>query len=165
MDGNQNIGTASNLTASNNTTEVASISIAQQQRAAWQQRYGDGKSWKDFRLKSMIGAFIDGGANFLKEIGIPGKMAVGIIAVLVASFAATTLDSATRLQRYVIQEIGVSIRLSPLNNRYVATAVAVILGGVIAMQPNADGLRGNGGLMLWPLFGATNQLLAGLASW
>jgi carbon starvation protein len=31
------------------------------------------------------------------------------------------------------------------------------------MQPNAAGVRGAGGLMLWPLFGATNQLLAGLA--
>jgi len=63
----------------------------------------------------------------------------------------------------VIQEIGTTIRLPPLTNRYVATLVAVLLGGWIAMQPNATGLRGAGGLLLWPLFGATNQLLAGLA--
>ena len=44
-----------------------------------------------------------------------------------------------------------------------ATTVAVLLGAVIAFQPNAAGLRGAGGIMLWPLFGATNQLLAGLA--
>ena len=31
------------------------------------------------------------------------------------------------------------------------------------MQPLPSGLRGAGGLLLWPLFGATNQLLAGLA--
>ena len=91
------------------------------------------------------------------------KMAIGIIAVLVGSFAATTLDSATRLQRYVIQELGETIHVPPLTNRYVATIIAVVLGGVIAMQPNAAGLRGAGGIMLWPLFGATNQLLAGLA--
>ena len=133
------------------------------QRQAWEARYGGGKKWKEFKLTHMIGAFIDGGANFLKTIGIPGKMAIGIIAVLVASFAATTLDSATRLQRYVIQEIGATIRIPPLTNRYVATLVAVLLGGWIAMQPNASGVRGAGGLLLWPLFGATNQLLAGLA--
>jgi len=132
-------------------------------RAAWESRYGAGKSWSEFKLKHMIGAFIFGGANFLTQIGIPMKMAIGIIAVLVGSFAATTLDSATRLQRYVIQELGATIHIPPLTNRYVATIVAIVLGGVIAMQPNATGLRGVGGILLWPLFGATNQLLAGLA--
>ncbi len=132
-------------------------------RPAWENRYGAGKSWSEFRLKDMVGAFIFGGANFLTEIGIPMKMAIGIIAVLVGSFAATTLDSATRLQRYVIQELGETVHIAPLTNRYVATIVAVMLGSVIAMQPNAAGLRGAGGIMLWPLFGATNQLLAGLA--
>jgi carbon starvation protein len=133
------------------------------QRLAWESRYGGGKKWKEFKLTHMIGAFIDGGAHFLQTIGIPAKMAIGIIAVLVASFAATTLDSATRLQRYVIQEIGTTIRFPPLTNRYVATLMAVLLGGWIAMQPNGSGMRGAGGLLLWPLFGATNQLLAGLA--
>jgi len=155
------------ITGSQSVSSVsdASSEIAQPspQRQAWEARYGGGKKWKEFKLTHMIGAFIDGGANFLKQIGIPGKMAIGIIAVLVASFAATTLDSATRLQRYVIQEIGTTIRIPPLTNRYVATLVAVLLGGWIAMQPNATGLRGAGGLLLWPLFGATNQLLAGLA--
>lgn len=132
-------------------------------RSAWESRYGAGKSWSDFRLKDMVGAFIFGGANFLTQIGIPMKMSIGIIAVLVGSFAATTLDSATRLQRYVIQELGQTIYIPPLTNRYVATIVAVLLGGVIAMQPNTAGIRGAGGIMLWPLFGATNQLLAGLA--
>ncbi len=157
--------TASVSTISAVSADVTGTSIPQlsPQRQAWEARYGSGKKWKEFKLPQLVGAFIDGGGNFLKQIGIPGKMAVGIIAVLVASFAATTLDSATRLQRYVIQEIGTSIRFPPLTNRYVATLIAVVLGGLIAMQPNSDGLRGAGGIMLWPLFGATNQLLAGLA--
>ncbi len=153
--------------ASADVESSSDVSLVSQQispqRQAWEARYGGGKKWKEFKLTHMVGAFIDGGANFLKQIGIPGKMAIGIIAVLVASFAATTLDSATRLQRYVIQEIGTTIRIPPLANRYAATLVAVLLGGWIAMQPNAEGVRGAGGLMLWPLFGATNQLLAGLA--
>ncbi|MBL4886354.1 MAG: carbon starvation protein A, partial [Planctomycetaceae bacterium] len=108
-------------------------------------------------------AFIDGGANFLSVIGIPLAMGTGIIAVLVACFAATTLDTATRLQRYVVQELAVTLRISPLQNMYVATGFAVTCGFVVAMLPGPSGALGTGGLILWPLFGATNQLLAGLA--
>ena len=140
-------------------------------RQAWRATYKlgnnpDGKTlaWKDFSLKNQVGAFVDGAANFLTAIGIPLQLAIGIIAVLVACFAATTLDSATRLQRYVIQELAAALRIKPLTNMYAATALAVILGGAIAMVPStAGGKAGTGGLLLWPLFGATNQLLAGLA--
>jgi carbon starvation protein len=46
----------------------------------------------------------------------------------------------------------------------VATGFAVILAGIVAAMPAAEGKpAGTGGLILWPLFGATNQLLAGLA--
>ena len=134
-------------------------------REAWRATYelGEGRSWETFNLGSKIGAFIEGGANFLSAIGIPLQLGIGIIAVLVACFAATTLDSATRLQRYVIQELGGTLRIAPLQNMYVATVVAVVLGGMIAMLKGPDQKMGSGGLLLWPLFGATNQLLAGLA--
>ena len=130
---------------------------------AWASVYSSEGSWAAFGLDKKISAFIMGSANFLSVIGIPLKLGIGIIAVLVACFAATTLDSATRLQRYVIQELGQTLRLAPLKNMYVATIVAVVLGGLIAMIPDANGVAGKGGLILWPLFGATNQLLAGLA--
>ena len=141
------------------------------QREAWRKTYQLGKkedgkdiTWADFKLPSKIGAFVEGGANFLSMIGIPLQLGIGIIAVLVACFAATTLDSATRLQRYVIQELGTTLRIAPLKNMYLATGVAVVLGGAIAMVPGTPaGKMGTGGLLLWPLFGATNQLLAGLA--
>ena len=132
-------------------------------RAAWNLRYDPSQSWSKIPLSAKVGAFIDGGANFLSSIAIERKLGVAMIAVLVACFAATTLDSATRLQRYVIQEIGNSIGVKPLTNKYVATGVALSLGLLIAVQPNGLGVRGGGGLMLWPLFGATNQLLAGMA--
>lgn len=133
--------------------------------AAWRATYElkEGRRWEDFSLGSKVGAFVDGGANFLATIGIPLQMGIGMIAVLVACFAATTLDSATRLQRYVIQELGSTIHFRPLTHPYLATLLAVVLGGAIAMLPGADGVRGKGGLLLWPLFGATNQLLAGFA--
>lgn len=119
--------------------------------------------WKNHSLGQKVGAFVDGGANFVAALGIDHRLAVAIIAVLVACFAATTLDTATRLQRYVIQELGSTLHVPPLTNMYVATTVAVVVGGAIAMLPGAGGAPGTGGLILWPLFGATNQLLAGLA--
>lgn len=133
-------------------------------REAWRKTYqlGEEKSWSSFTLPSKIGAFVEGGANFLNVLGIPLKLGIGIIAVLVACFAATTLDSATRLQRYVIQELGGTLKIAPLKNIYIATLTAVTLGGMIAMLKGPTGM-GSGGLLLWPLFGATNQLLAGLA--
>ena len=162
------------------TVEVAELDAhgnALVGRAAWRQTYqleywdpeaGEAgemkqKSWSQFGLGNKIGAFVEGGGNFLSAIGIPLVMGINIIAVLVASFAATTLDSATRLQRYVIQELGETLHVKPLTNMYVATLVAIGLGGAIAMIPNAQGQYGKGGMLLWPLFGATNQLLAGFA--
>ncbi len=131
-------------------------------REAWLSRYGG--DWAAFGLPAKVSAFVDGGANFLAALAIPLELAVGIIAVLVACFAATTLDTATRLQRYVIQELAASFRVTPLTNKFAATALAVTLGLLVAMIP-APGKEayGTGGLILWPLFGATNQLLAGLA--
>jgi carbon starvation protein len=132
--------------------------------AAWNAQYDIGKKWGDFNLSNKVGAFVNGGANFLTSIGIPLKFGISVIAVLVACFAATTLDSATRLQRYVVQELAGTLKIKPLENKYVATAFAVILAGFVAAMPAAEGKpAGTGGLILWPLFGATNQLLAGLA--
>lgn len=131
--------------------------------AAWKMRYDSQKEWSEFRLGEKVGAFIDGGANFLQAIYIPLPLGIGIIAVLVASFAATTLDTATRLQRYVIQELAATVKFKPLTNKYAATATALVIGGALAMLPGKGGLMGTGGFILWPLFGAVNQLLAGLA--
>ena len=131
--------------------------------AAWRSRYAIKDGWSSFKLPQTVGAFVEGGANFVAALGIPLPLAIGIIAVLVACFAATTLDSATRLQRYVIQELAGSMKIKPLENKYGATLLAVSLASLVALIPNANGEFGKGGLILWPLFGATNQLLAGLA--
>jgi carbon starvation protein len=130
--------------------------------AAWRDRYNaDLKTgWQEHNLAKKVGAFIEGGANFISALGVPLRLAVGIVAVLVASFAATTLDTATRLQRYVIQELGHASGLK-ITNKYLATGLAVGSGALVAVFAGSQ--PGSGGMLLWPLFGATNQLLAGLA--
>ena len=143
---------------------------------AWRTRYAVGEKvtnadgtttivgggWASHKLREKVSAFVDGGGNFLASLGIPLKMGIAIMAVLVASFAATTLDTATRLQRYVIHELAQTANIKPLMNRYIATAFALILAAAVALLQGSGG-PGSGGMTLWPLFGATNQLLAGLA--
>ena len=131
---------------------------------AWKTRYDAKRGWANFTLVNKVKAFIEGGANFLSAIGIPLKLGIGIMAVLVSCFAATTLDTATRLQRYVIQELAGTLRIKPLTNKYLATGLAAGLGCLVALIPaSPEKGPGSGGLILWPLFGAINQLLAGLA--
>ena len=127
---------------------------------AFMHYYGHG--WDSMRLAHTVGVFIEGGGNLIAALGVPRDLAIGIIAVMVACFAATTIDTSTRLQRYVIQEIGGAVRLDVLKNKYVATTIAVVCAGILALMRGPEG-PGSGGLLLWPLFGATNQLLAGLA--
>ncbi len=134
-------------------------------------------------LIAKVGAFVEGSANFLKALGLPSGFAVALMGVFVASFAATTLDTACRLQRYVVQELAATFvakgdqKKSPstafnpfrwLTNKHGATIFAIVIAGLIAALP-APGKEwtmenaGKGGLILWPLFGVTNQLLGGLA--
>lgn len=129
--------------------------------AAWAHYYGRA-SWASMKLSDQIGGFIEGGANLLRVLGIPVTFGISLMAVLVACFAATTLDTATRLQRYVVSELGGALRITPLKNRYVATSIAVVTGGGVALISGPVG-PGSGGMILWPIFGATNQLLAGLS--
>ncbi|MEM6853555.1 MAG: carbon starvation protein A [Planctomycetota bacterium] len=198
---------------------------------AWEIRY---QSWASSGgLSNTVAAFVDGSANFLTSLNIPSGIAVALMGVLVASFAGTTLDTACRLQRYVVQELAgtffrrpgagdcvacgydltgnttgecpecghASERLAgdaqrpamgddraaqargpagrPLNvsgwhplswltNKHGATIFAIVIAALMAAMPtpgNEWSLEnaGKGGLILWPMFGATNQLLGGLA--
>lgn len=204
----QSVGSVNGDTLTLSTTVTGS--------SAYAARYS---SWAGLGLPAKLSAFVDGSANFLRAIGMPAGIAVAIMGVLVASFAGTTLDTACRLQRYVVQELAHTFTrdstgststnlINPLvwlTNKHGATVFAVTLAVLIAALPNpntpvgfSDAVAGSlpaeylagagsdlspeiqsggfqgawwwiqtyaggGGLILWPLFGATNQLLAGLA--
>ena len=125
---------------------------------AWKNHYHD---WGSIQgLGNSMSAFIEGCTRFVTTLGIPEAVARNLIAVVVVSFALTTLDSATRLLRYNIEEIGATLHLKFLRNRYLTSTLAVAAISFFAFY-KIEGK--SAGLALWQLFGSTNQLLAGLA--
>ncbi len=110
-------------------------------------------------------AFVLGGGALLEQLGLPSNLAKTLMAVLVISFAATTLDTATRIQRFIISEIGSALNFKPLCNRYGATLMAVIPAIMLTLWSVPDPVSGTmkqTAWVLWPLFGASNQMLAAL---
>jgi carbon starvation protein len=128
-------------------------------RDVWLDTY---RGWDSIQgLGAQVGVFITGTARFIDSLGIVNhRTATAFVAVVVVSFALTTLDSATRLLRFNISEIGETLGIKALSNRYLASGLAVIVIGAFAGY-KIDGRPA--GLALWQLFGTTNQLLAGLA--
>jgi carbon starvation protein len=122
--------------------------------AVWQEKYAD------FNVASSgaVGNFVEGVGHFANNLGIPLAIATIFAAVVVVSFAATTMDTGVRLQRYIIQEIGEIVRFRFLaRNLTLAAALAVVIPLGLALAPDLAFGR------LWRLFGTTNQLTAGLA--
>jgi len=110
-------------------------------------------------------AFVLGGGALLESLGIPPGLAKTLIAVLVIAFAATTLDTATRIQRFIITELAIVLRFKFLTNRYVAT-IAAILPAILLVFVNVSLPSSTEAKqvawVLWPIFGASNQMLAAL---
>jgi carbon starvation protein len=101
--------------------------------------------------------FSDGIGNFMTSFGIPFDIGKSFVALAVSAFALTSLDTGTRLGRFIMEEFFYDPskeKQNPLANRYVSTLITVILGGWLAMTSWS---------VIWPIFGSANQLLAGLA--
>jgi len=124
--------------------------------AEWSTHYA---SWSAASgLGPKLEAFVAGGGRFVASLGVPLATAKTFIAVMVIAFAATSLDTGARIQRLVIAELGEAYGVRPLTNRYVAGGVGIGLALLLAVTQAG----GKGGLILWPLFGTTNQLVAGV---
>ncbi len=121
---------------------------------------------ESFKLAPTI-VFASGISQMLAAVGLDSpeaqKTAYGLLILAVSAFCLTSLDTATRLARYMFTEFwlnpgetaeSVTGFRKTLCNKYVATIISVILG---------IGLGLGGWSKVWPLFGAANQLLAGLA--
>ena len=110
-------------------------------------------------------AFVLGGGAFLQQVGLSAELARTLMAVLVIAFAATSLDTATRIQRFILAELGSALKIRPLQNPIIATIVAVVPAMFLALAETPDPVTGQAkavGWVLWPIFGASNQLLAAL---
>ncbi|MFS2241622.1 carbon starvation protein A [Microbacterium sp. OR16] len=105
-----------------------------------------------------VGAFVTGGGALMQAgIGLPASLSATVLATMAVLFAATTMDTGMRLLRFVVQEIGDSMKLRI--TKVPATIVVVVVGLGLTFS---QGLGGDGGLRIWPLFGTTNQLMASL---
>jgi len=125
--------------------------------AAYAEHYA---SWATANgLGAKLGGFVEGAANMLAVLGINHTLAVTLMGVFIVSFAATTLDSATRIQRYVVNELGQLSGLPVLTGPGAGTMVAVVSAMVLAFYSGG----GKGAMALWPIFGGVNQLMASLA--
>ncbi len=101
--------------------------------------------------------FVTGAGSMLAHLGLSIETGRVVVAVLVISFAATSLDTAFRIQRLVVAEIGAMARIAPLQNRWVGGLLATVTVGVLIYADQDAGAKS-----LWPVFGATNQVLAAI---
>lgn len=108
-----------------------------------------------------VAAFVEGGANIISQgLGLEANIAETLLTVMAVLFAGTTMDTGLRLQRYIFQEWGGLYNIRWMQKALPATLLAV--GSCLILAFGAGGADGSGGLLIWPLFGTTNQLLAGL---
>ena len=123
--------------------------------------------WKDYADRTTVvptAVFAGGLSAMLGELFGAGAQGVtySLLILAVSAFCLTSLDTATRLARYMFQEFwmkpGESIKdmtgaRKVLTNPYVSTAITVVIGIALGMTGYAK---------IWALFGAANQLLAAL---
>ncbi len=108
-----------------------------------------------------ITIFAHGLGSMMTKLGIEYNTGKTFASLAVSAFALTSLDTATRLARFAMQEFftkkGIPEERQPFmaKNRYAITLVSVGCAALLIFSGQ--------GLKLWPIFGSANQLLAALA--
>ncbi|MBN4054297.1 carbon starvation protein A [Nitrospira defluvii] len=118
----------------------------------WGAAYG---SWNGSGINA-ISNFVVGAGSFLEALHFPTEWAQALVAIFAISFAATSMDTGARIQRFVVSEVGAALNVPILQNRFVATLIAV--GPAIPLVMAGPKIW----LPLWLLFGTTNQLIGGM---
>ena len=109
-----------------------------------------------------VAAFARGSAFFFGSLGIPESVGITFATLAVSTFLLTTLDTCTRLTRFLVEEL---FGWRNARSRYLGTLLVLILPtcAVFMTFEGPNGLALPVWKVVWPLFGATNQLLAALA--
>lgn len=102
-----------------------------------------------------ISVFSLGIGQFMNTWGLPVQAGITFTALAASAFLMTTLDSATRLMRYTVSELGESINVKLLSNKHFATIAGLVGATALALSGTWQ--------TVWPLFGAANQMLGALA--
>lgn len=113
-----------------------------------------------------LDAFINGCVGFLKVLNLPEELLAAFIAVIIISFASTSLDTLFRIQRYILAESSDLLKTKFFESRYTGSIVAFLAAALLIFSEGImkmDISKVNGAFVLWPLFGTANQLLAALA--
>jgi len=102
-----------------------------------------------------------GMSNFLFVLGIPKNLGFSFGLMALSAFVLTTLDTATRLGRYIFEEL---FSLKGTRARYLSTLATSVLPAIFVLitLKDAGGKAIPAWKAIWPVFGASNQLLAGL---
>ena len=104
--------------------------------------------------------YAQGFGKFAGLVGIDPKIGASLGGLAINSFLLTSLDTATRLTRYQIQEL-TNMKVDKYTATIVAVAAAMALLLVKTVGP--DGKPIPAWAAIWPMFGAANQLVAALA--
>jgi len=106
--------------------------------------------------------FGTGMGNFFSIMGIPFEIGMSFGILAVSTFLLTTLDTSTRLARYILEEL---FNITDSSSRYLSTLATLVLPVIFTFITlyDAQGIPIPAWKAVWPVFGSTNQLLAGLA--
>jgi carbon starvation protein len=117
---------------------------------------------KELASKAPLTVYAEGISKFLAVFHLPLEYGKTFGLMALSAFILTTLDTATRLGRYVFQEF---FNKMDAKHRWAAAAATLVFPVIGLFSTLRDPLSGKvlpAWKVIWPLFGTTNQLLAGL---
>lgn len=118
-----------------------------------------GMFFQDYLKIGVVIVFGQALGKTVESLGIPLVFGIMFGVLMLKAFILTSLDTATRVNRYIVQEtLGISLGISKgsvFRNKYFATSISLIVAYLLCLF---DGYE-----ILWPMFGVSNQLIATLA--